>query len=307
MIQRSKIRQSALQLIYATLQSGEKSVSRDLFWSIAQEKQRGHFIQTFVKAILHTARTSTTSFDQLSEHVSHITRALEGDMMTLSLREALERYYTASQKFESSLASLQLKHADKRTDSDDELLDTAQSIVQQAGICSVFCQQYTQATLDFPAYGDEFTAFLPVLKRRTRLEESLQAFTTIKDLPTEGEYRGLVQSYNELDELRPEVEAMALPALDRQAEWDALISPLLKRYSLDRLDVLDRAILYLSLYELKETQLPLPIVISEATALANTYSGSKSAPFIHGVLAAASQPQSVSSSEGGDVDAEAQD
>ncbi len=287
MIQRSKIRQSALQFIYATLQSGEASIARDLFWSIAQEKQRSHFIQAFTKAILHTSRSSTASFDALSEQVSRITRALEGDMMTLGLRESLERYYGASQRMESSVASLQLMHTDKRFDSDEELLDESHSIVRQAGICSAFAAEYTQATLDFPAYEEEFLPLVPVLKRRSRIEQSLQVFTDIKALPAEGEFRGLVQSCLDLEELRPAVEEMALPALDRQAEWDKLISPLLKRYSLDRLDVLDRSILYLSLYELKGAQLPLPIVISEATALANTFSGSKSAPFIHGVLAAA--------------------
>ncbi len=287
MVQRSKIRQSALQFIYASLQSGEASIARDLFWGIAQEKQRSHYINAFVKAILHSARSSVKSFDALSEHVSRITRALEGDMVTITLRETLERYYAASQRMEASIASLQLMHTDKRFDSDDELLDEALNIVQQATVCFAFAGEYSQATLDFPAYEDEFLPFVAVLKTRGRLEQGLQAFSDIKALPAEGEFRGLVQSFLDLEELRPAVEEMALPALDRQAEWDKLISPLLKRYSLDRLDVLDRSILYLSLYELKGAQLPLPIVISEATALANTYSGSKSAPFIHGVLAAA--------------------
>ena len=50
---------------------------------------------------------------------------------------------------------------------------------------------------------------------------------------------------------------------------------------------MDKAILYLALYELEEKGLDTPIVVSEATALANEYSGSKSAPFIHGIIAAA--------------------
>ena len=62
---------------------------------------------------------------------------------------------------------------------------------------------------------------------------------------------------------------------------------LLKNYSLERLDVVDKIILFIALYELEVNGLEVPIVVSEATALANEYSGSKSAPFIHGVIAAA--------------------
>ncbi len=290
MIQRTKIRQSALLLIYATLQSGETSISRELFWSIAQEKQRGHFIHALAKSILHVARSSTSSFDKLSEGVDRIMRALEGDMVSLRVREALERYYTASQKLESLLAALTLKHTDKRVDDDEALYSDCLVLIQQGGICQAFRADYSQAALDYPSYAREFARMDSVLTRRERVESNVASLKKLKELPAEGEFKGLVQSYNELEALRPEVEALALPALDHREQWDAIIAPRLKHYSMDRLDILDLSILYLSLHELINNELPLPIVISEATALADTYSGSKSAPFIHGILAAAQTP-----------------
>ncbi len=291
MNQRTKIRQSALLLIYATLQSGEHSIPRELFWSIAQEKQRGSYINSLAKSLLHVARSSTLSFELLSEAVERIMRVLEGDMINLKLRESLERYYAASQKLETALATLSLKHSDKRYDDDDAQHVDCLELIQMAHVCLTFREQYNQAVLDFPAYASDLSVLENILTRRARMEANLSQFRDMQSLPAKGEFAGLVQSYHDLSALRPEVEALALPALDRQAEWDERITPLLKHYSVDRLDVLDRAILYLSLYELTCTQLPLPIVISEATSLANIYSGSKSAPFIHGVLAAAAAAQ----------------
>jgi transcription termination factor NusB len=53
--------------------------------------------------------------------------------------------------------------------------------------------------------------------------------------------------------------------------------------------VVDRCILYIALYELEYNKLDTPIVVSEANALADAYSGGKSAPFIHGVISAAAK------------------
>lgn len=36
-------------------------------------------------------------------------------------------------------------------------------------------------------------------------------------------------------------------------------------------------------------ELPVPIIVSEATALADTYSGTKSARFIHGIIGTAAK------------------
>ena len=53
--------------------------------------------------------------------------------------------------------------------------------------------------------------------------------------------------------------------------------------------MIDSGILLIALYELRFNGLEAAIVISEANQLADTYSGSKSAPFIHGILAAAAK------------------
>lgn len=84
------------------------------------------------------------------------------------------------------------------------------------------------------------------------------------------------------------VRDLVLGTLEHVAESDAAIAPLLQGWTLDRLPVLDRIVLRMSLYELnfhKET--PPAVVINEAVELAKKFSTEDSGRFVNGVLASA--------------------
>jgi N utilization substance protein B len=103
------------------------------------------------------------------------------------------------------------------------------------------------------------------------------------------EYAGLMRQATDMQELRPAVETLAKAIIAHIPLMEPRLESLLANYSLERLDLVDRCILYIALYELTENGLQVPIVVSEVTALAHEYSGSKSAQFIHGVVAAAAK------------------
>jgi N utilization substance protein B len=76
--------------------------------------------------------------------------------------------------------------------------------------------------------------------------------------------------------------------LEHAAESDALIAPLLEGWTLERLPLLDRIVLRMSVYELtfhKET--PRAVVINEAVELVKKFSTEDSGRFVNGVLASA--------------------
>ena len=57
-------------------------------------------------------------------------------------------------------------------------------------------------------------------------------------------------------------------------------------WRVERMPAVDRAILRLALYELRHTDTPVAVVISEAVELAKEYSTQRSGAFVNGVLAA---------------------
>jgi transcription antitermination protein NusB len=94
--------------------------------------------------------------------------------------------------------------------------------------------------------------------------------------------------------LLPEDAVAGLPAraarmvrgvLEQRAELDQAIDRASSGWRVERMPVVDRAVLRLALYELRnQPSTPTAVVINEAVELAKTYSTERSGRFVNGVL-----------------------
>ena len=73
---------------------------------------------------------------------------------------------------------------------------------------------------------------------------------------------------------------------EHRSELDQQIAAAASGWRIERMPAVDRNILRLSLYELRYTDTPVGVVISEAVELAKAYSTERSAAFVNGVLGA---------------------
>jgi len=79
-------------------------------------------------------------------------------------------------------------------------------------------------------------------------------------------------------------EQLAEAVADRADTLDAEVLHDLAQWRLERVGVNERNILRLAVHELTTTDVPAPVVISEALRLARWFAGAKSPPLINGVL-----------------------
>ena len=94
--------------------------------------------------------------------------------------------------------------------------------------------------------------------------------------------------------LPPEEAVAGLPAraarmvrgvLEQRSELDQAIDRASSGWRVERMPVVDRAVLRLALYELRnQPSTPTAVVINEAVELAKTYSTERSGRFVNGVL-----------------------
>jgi N utilization substance protein B len=70
------------------------------------------------------------------------------------------------------------------------------------------------------------------------------------------------------------------------AEIDAALEVKATDWRVERMPAVDRAILRLAVYELRYTDTPVGVILSEAVELAKRYSTAESGRFINGVLGA---------------------
>lgn len=97
--------------------------------------------------------------------------------------------------------------------------------------------------------------------------------------------------YETRGELEPDVAGRAgdivTGVVDSVEDLDSMIESVSERWSVARMPVIDRNILRIGLYELRnDLTTPTAVVVSEAVRLAQTYSTQKSSSFVNGVLAA---------------------
>ena len=87
------------------------------------------------------------------------------------------------------------------------------------------------------------------------------------------------------DALRVFAAGLAIGVVERVAELDPTIAAAAEHWRIERMNVMDRLVLRLAVYEfLHETGTPGKVIINEALELARTFSGDESVRFINGIL-----------------------
>lgn len=294
MLHQSKIRKTALSLIYAALMQGtaaEGEFPYGLFWEIALEKETDHYHQALTKSVLHTMRAAAELGGAVIARAELCLPEMAGNVTLLAAREDAEGYLERSKALLVALKELHFSMNDKRRDGTRPLEQGCRRVIQLAQtLCAMGDALLTKLS---DAAGSAATeALAGALRHWAPHLRECAALANPLALDAKSEYAGLVRKARALEELRPEAEALAREVLHRREEWENALQRLLRNYVPERLDAVDKSILYLSLYELQCRGLKAPIVISEAINLAHEYSGPKSAPFIHGILAAAAPESS---------------
>jgi N utilization substance protein B len=73
--------------------------------------------------------------------------------------------------------------------------------------------------------------------------------------------------------------------LDRQPEIDRMIQAHAQNWRLERMNVIDRLVLRMAVYEmLTQAETPSKVIINEAIELARSFSGEEAVGFVNGVL-----------------------
>ena len=134
--------------------------------------------------------------------------------------------------------------------------------------------------------------------RRTAREWAIQMLTAA-DLNPPDDVQTFMNAYwdqiSDLDEedggptkakgkLKAFAEERVAGVLGSLKELDEILTPLLENWDLFRLGTVERMVLRMGIWEMKNSDVPKPVVINEAIDLANWFSTPKSRSLVNGVL-----------------------
>lgn len=118
--------------------------------------------------------------------------------------------------------------------------------------------------------------------RKSSIEEAIRTFSSTLTNAELEEERG--EDIEEIQPLEPFVETLARGTAAQFAELDGLIAKRAENWRIERMPAVDRNILRMAIFEMKEVGTPPAVVIDEALELARRYSEEEAIPFINGVL-----------------------
>lgn len=287
MISPAQIRKAGLSLLYALMENAETidAFDFDTYWEIGMETQRERLHQARAKAVLHCLRQQGDSLRLLHERVTQALDALHGDGTASKLVEHLNRFLDYSDRLDSSLRALQYSVADKRREGTGQLALCCRDVMALAATIVELSDELLAAFGDWPAYRAVLDPVAPVVRRRLRALRECADLSSPSALQEDPQYAALARLEALVHELPGEVNRYVRDVYAGRDTYEAQMAPVLEHYSMERLAVVDKCILYIALYELNHG-LKIQMVVSEATDLAHVYSGSRSARFIHGVIAA---------------------
>ena len=134
--------------------------------------------------------------------------------------------------------------------------------------------------------------------RRTAREWAIQMLTAA-DLNPPDDVQTFMNAYwdqiSDLDEedggptkakgkLKAFAEERGAGVLGSRKELDEILTPWLDNWDLYRLGTVERMVLRMGIWEMKNSDVPKPVVINEAIDLANWFSSPKSRSLVNGVL-----------------------
>jgi N utilization substance protein B len=124
----------------------------------------------------------------------------------------------------------------------------------------------------------------PETRARARAIQILYAWETANRPPLHAVAEGFFAFHRGRDREWERGEALADAVVDRVNTLDAEVLRDLSEWRLERVGVNERNILRLAVYELTASDVPAPVVISEALRLARWFAGPKSPTLVNGVL-----------------------
>ncbi len=125
---------------------------------------------------------------------------------------------------------------------------------------------------------------------RIETRESIVFFvyqSTFRSEPVEDQMKIFIDENPHVEEDKAFFMSEALGVLDNKDAIDEKISQYLKKWTIDRIPKLDRAILEVACYEIMNSEdIPVSVSINEAVRLSKKYGTPESSSYINGVLSA---------------------
>ena len=283
MLKRRDIRETAIQFLYLNdLQSGSDACSiEDTFWDMTQEDSLKKLNLARAKAMTHVAQARNTKLAKLMEQAPAILAQLKAIPDASPLLSSLKKAISEQKLLSGTLDDL--KTSIKSKGNDEVSKDAINAVIEANKTITGSHQNWSDTLANFPQLKNNLESVTASISHLSKVSERLTAIEDPDSAITD--FAHLRASNSEIAIARQSVKDLAENVLKHQGEIDSLLADTIENYQPDRVDLVDRAILRLAVYEMKHCEdIPRSVSINEAIEIAKRFSTTESSRFINGVL-----------------------
>ncbi len=283
MLKRRNIRETAIQFLYFhDLQGGiETAEIEESFWEITQETNLKKHHYARAKAILHVAQGRYSRLAKLIEQAPAVLATLKATPNAEALVSALKKVIS-EQKLLSGYID-DLKTATKTKGSEDLPVHSIQEVIEANKPITASHQRWHETILAYPQLQNKMEAITAAIKHLDVVSQRLESIEDPDSAITD--FAHLRASHSEIAISRQTITELVDQVREHQEDIDRLLADTIENYQPERVDLVDRAILRLAVYEMNYCEdIPRSVSINEAIEIAKRFSTTESSRFINGVL-----------------------
>lgn len=283
MLNRRNIRETAIQFLYFRDLQGSSDTSdiEDTFWEMTQETSLKKLNYARAKAILHVAQGRDNRLKKLNDQAPIILAQLKANSDMAALSSALKKVITQEKLLSSSIDALKLSFNSKGLEGLSPHL--IQDVIKANQPTLALHKRWHDSLLEFPSLIHKTEVITSSVKHLSKISERLKAIEDPDSSITD--FAHLRASNSEIAIARQSITDLVYSVIEHEEEIDTLLNDTIENYQPERVDLVDRAILRLAIYEMKHDEdIPRSVSINEAIEIAKRFSTTESSRFINGVL-----------------------
>lgn len=285
MLNRRNIREAAIQFLYFhSLQGGaEKTAIEESFWEITQEQSLQKLNYARAKAMLHVAQGRDSKFAKLTEQFPTILAILKAnpEAEASPLANLLKKIVSEQKRFTTLVE--ELKTAVKSKGVEKLPVETIQQVAKANQPLQESHQRWGEMLLSRPDLKNKLESTTSCISHLLKVSKRLQEIEDPDSALTD--FAHLRASHSEIALSRKSITELIDNILERQEEIDEILAKTIENYQPERVDLVDKAILRLAVYEMQYCEdIPRAVSINESIEIAKRFSSTESSRFINGIL-----------------------
>jgi len=286
MLRPRQLKEYAVQLLYAFHMAGDESPEQvsARFFELVLEPQREALYTPIAKWILSHSKSFQPRLDSIESELETTLPMIKVHDQDESLVKVVSQWKASATQFAQQLRRVERNKSASNPEAKQKLHDITEQAINLAKQSRIYFRQVEAELNNLPLVRNNFAEFFSNFEHCDQSLEQVLKIANLDQNLDDKQFQSIKKKQDAIATTKQQVEELGLAVLNKKAELDTKILPLIENYTEERIDSIDYSILLLGAYELTSTSTERSHVLNDLIEIAKKYTTQNSSKFVNGVL-----------------------